>query len=65
MKNNFVLVMRKSFAIGIKLLSILFLSFNGCSSQDESKKELPPVPGKVQFTPSESSKMKPVGMDGK
>jgi hypothetical protein len=65
MKNCFLLVMRGLFPTGTKLSLILFLSLNGCSSQDESKKELPPVPEKVQFTPSESSKLKPVGMDGK
>lgn len=50
---------------GFFIVTITVLSLFGCSSQDEFKKELPPVTEKVFFTPSESSKVKPVGMDGK
>ena len=34
----------------------------GCSSQDEYKKELPPVSKDVKFTPSESLKVIPLGV---
>ena len=51
---------------GIFLVAGVFWFFvSGCSSQDEYKKELPPVPKDVKFTPSEASRITPVGMDGK
>ncbi len=51
---------------GIFLVAGVFWFFiSGCSSQDEYKKELPPVPKDVKFTPSETSRITPVGMDGK
>ena len=50
---------------GIFLVAGVFWFFiSGCSSQDEYKKELPPVPKDVKFTPSETSRITPVGMDG-
>ena len=49
---------------GIFLIPVVFWFFvSGCSSQDEYKKELPPVPKDVKFTPSETSRITPVGMD--
>ena len=51
---------------GIFLVAGVFWFFvSGCSSQDEYKKELPPVSKDVKFTPSETSRITPVGMDGK
>ena len=51
--------------MGIFLVTGVFWFFvSGCSSQDEYKKELPPVPKDVKFTPSETSRITPVGMDG-
>lgn len=50
---------------GIFLYAVVFWFFvSGCSSQDEYKKELPPVSKDVKFTPSETSRITPVGMDG-
>ena len=61
MKNNL-----NSISIrGIFFVAVVFWFFiSGCSSQDEYKKELPPVPKDVKFTPSETSRITPVGMDG-
>ena len=51
--------------MGIFLVAGVFWFFvSGCSSQDEYKKKLPPVPKDVKFTPSETSRITPVGMDG-
>lgn len=61
MKSNLFLIGTQGFII--VRISVYFLF--GCSAQDEFKKELPPVTEKVFFTPSESSKVNPVGMDGK
>jgi hypothetical protein len=61
MKSIFDLISNRGFFIVTITVLLLF----GCSAQDEFKKELPPVTEKVFFTPSESSKVKPVGMDGK
>ena len=62
MKNNL-----NSISVGgIFLVAGVFWFFiSGCSSQDEYKKGLPPVPKDVKFTPSETSRITPVGMDGK
>ena len=61
MKNN----LNSISAIGIFLIPVVFWFFvSGCSSQDEYNKELPPVPKDVKFTPSETSRITPVGMDG-
>ena len=50
---------------GIFLVAGVFWFFvSGCTNQDEYKKELPPVPKDVKFTPSETSRITPVGMDG-
>lgn len=50
---------------GIFLYAVVFWFFvSGCSSQDEYKKELQPVSKDVKFTPSETSRITPVGMDG-
>jgi len=50
---------------GTFLVAVVFWFFvSGCSSQDEYNKELPSVPKDVKFTPSETSRITPVGMDG-
>ena len=61
MKNNLNSISVRS----IFLFPVIFWLFvSGCSSQDEYNKELPPVPKDVKFTPSETSRITPVGMDG-
>ena len=61
MKNNLNSISIRS----IFLFPVVFWFFvSGCSSQDEYKKELPPVSKDVKFTPSETSRITPVGMDG-
>jgi hypothetical protein len=60
--------MKKNFPTCYKffpLVSLIWVCSFGCSAQDEFKKELPPVSNAVKFTPSETSKVIPVGMDGK
>jgi hypothetical protein len=56
--------MIKAFILTGWVTMIVFVFISGCSSQDEYKKELPPVPKDVKFTPSETSRITPVGMDG-
>lgn len=57
--------MIKAFILTGSATMIVFVFILGCSSQDEYKKELPPVPKDVKFTPSETSRITPVGLDGK
>ena len=57
--------MIKAFILTGWVTMIVLVFISGCSSQDEYKKELPPVPKDVKFTPSETSRITPVGMDGK
>ncbi len=59
-KNLFTLIVNK-----LVLVPLILLSAAGCSTKDESNKNLPPVPNEVHFTPSETSKITPVGLDGK
>ncbi|NBR06541.1 MAG: hypothetical protein EBT92_12300 [Planctomycetes bacterium] len=61
MKKNFFFIWCNRFFI----VSLIWISSFGCSGQDDFKKELPPVSKDVRFTPSETSKVIPVGMDGK
>lgn len=57
--------MIKAFILTGWVTMIVLVFISGCSSQDEYKKELPPVPKDVKFTPAETSRITPVGMDGK
>ena len=57
--------MIKAFILAGSVTMLVFVFISGCSSQDEYKKELPPVSKDVKFTPSETSRITPVGMDGK
>ena len=44
------------------IFAMTWLSSFGCSCQDEFKKELPPVSKDVRFTPSETLKVTPIGV---
>jgi hypothetical protein len=57
--------MIKAFILTGSVTMIVLVFISGCSNQDEYKKELTPVPKDVKFTPSETSRITPVGMDGK